>query len=97
MMEDPEIGPHFISPLKMQGVSDISDTAIVVRLKFTAKPAQSSLLQREALKRLYIALPHSGVAFASNQVTVRGGDERMSSAGAAAVQALAANAVPAAG
>ena len=86
MLEDHELGGHFITPLKMQGVSDISDTAIIVRLKFTAKPAQSSLLQREALKRLYSALPQSGVHFASNQVTVRGGQDGRGAAGAAAMQ-----------
>ncbi|TCR66484.1 mechanosensitive ion channel domain-containing protein [Bosea sp. BK604] len=82
LLEDPEYGPHFIAPLKMQGVADIADTAIVVRLKFTAKPASASMLQREALKRVYRALNEAGVPFASNAVTVRGGEER---AGAAAI------------
>ena len=27
MLEDPEFGPHFIAPLKMQGVAEIADTA----------------------------------------------------------------------
>jgi small-conductance mechanosensitive channel len=42
LLEDPEFGPHFIAPLKMQGVADITDSAIVIRLKFTAKPNQAS-------------------------------------------------------
>ena len=72
MHEDADIGPGFISPLKLQGVSEITDSAIVLRLKFTAKPAQSSVLQRECLKRVYAALTAGGVPFASNAVTVRG-------------------------
>ncbi|MGO4672910.1 mechanosensitive ion channel family protein [Bosea sp. 2YAB26] len=83
LLEDPEFGPHFIAQLKMQGVAEIADTAIVIRLKFTAKPAQAGALQREALKRMYQALNDAGVAFASNAVTVRGG-EGQASAGAAA-------------
>lgn len=87
LMEDPEFGPNFIAPLKMQGVTDIADTAIVVRLKFTAKPAQASTLQREALKRVYRNLIEAGVPFASNAVTVRGG-EGNAPAGAAAITAI---------
>lgn len=85
LLEDPEYGPHFIAPLKMQGVADIADTAIVVRLKFTAKPAHASTLQREALKRIYSGLKEAGVPFASNAVTVRGGEERGAAAAIAAV------------
>jgi small-conductance mechanosensitive channel len=85
LLEDPEYGPNFIAPLKMQGVADITDTAIVVRLKFTAKPAYASMLQREALKRIYRGLNEAGVPFASNAVTVRGGEERAAGAAIAAV------------
>lgn len=90
LMEDPEFGPHFIAPLKMQGVADITDSAIVIRLKFTGKPNQASMLQREALKRVYRALNEARVPFASNAVTVRGGE-----GGGASNQAAAAiSAVP---
>jgi small-conductance mechanosensitive channel len=83
LLEDPEFGPHFIAQLKMQGVADITDSAVVIRLKFTAKPAQASTLQREALKRVYRALNEAKVPFASNLVTVRGGEGGPSSAAAA--------------
>lgn len=86
LMEDPEFGPHFIAPLKMQGVADIADNAIVIRLKFTGKPNHASMLQREALKRVYRALNDAHVAFASNAVTVRGGEAgQQGGAGAATV------------
>lgn len=87
LLEDPEFGPHFIAQLKMQGVADITDSAVVIRLKFTAKPAQASTLQREALKRVYRALNEAKVPFASNLVTVRGG-EGGSTSGAAAIAAV---------
>lgn len=84
LLEDPEFGPHFIAQLKMQGIADITDAAVVVRLKFTAKPAHASTLQREALKRVYRGLNEAHVPFASNAVTVRGGEGGGASAGAAA-------------
>ncbi len=83
LLDDPEFGPHFIAQLKMQGVADITDSAVVIRLKFTAKPAQASMLQREALKRVYRGLNEAKVPFASNAVTVRGGEGGSSSAAAA--------------
>ncbi|WP_066469442.1 mechanosensitive ion channel domain-containing protein [Bosea sp. WAO] len=88
LLEDPEFGPHFIAQLKMQGVADITDAAIVIRLKFTSKPTQASMLQREALKRVYRGLIEAEVPFASTAVTVREGGGK-GAAGAAAITAVA--------
>src|SRR5262249_42247498 len=41
MLENAELAPEIILPLKLQGVSDITDTAIVCRLKVTARPARA--------------------------------------------------------
>jgi moderate conductance mechanosensitive channel len=85
MQEDAEVAQHLIAPLKMQGVAEIADSAIVVRLKVTAKPAHASFVQREAMKRVYGALNDAGIAFASNAVTVRNHEDRFA-AGAAVSQ-----------
>lgn len=85
LLEDPEFGVHFIAPLKMQGVADITDQAIVIRLKFTGKPNHASMLQREALKRVYRGLIEAEVPFASNAVTVREGGGKSGAAAIAAV------------
>jgi small-conductance mechanosensitive channel len=74
MLEDPELVPEIILPLKLQGIADITDGAIVCRLKITAKPARASWVQREALKRVYAALEADGIAFASGAVTVKSPD-----------------------
>jgi small-conductance mechanosensitive channel len=85
LMDDPEFAKGFLSPLKMQGVDEIADSAIIVRAKFTAQPAMASSIQREALKRVYMAFNKAGIEFASNAVTVRGG---------ATTDAVAASAAP---
>ncbi len=85
LLEDPEYGPHFIAQLKMQGVADITEAAIVIRLKFTAKPNQASMLQREALKRVYRGLIEAQVPFASNAVTVKEGGAKSAAAAIATV------------
>jgi small-conductance mechanosensitive channel len=85
MLEDPELAGEIIVPLKLQGVADITDSAIVVRLKFTAKPNRASWVQREALKRVYAAFEAEGLQFASGAVTVKTADaEHLPSALAAA-------------
>jgi small-conductance mechanosensitive channel len=71
MLEDAELGKEFIQPLKMQGVADIQENALVCRFKFTVRPAKPTLVQREALKRLYRIFTEQGVAFASNAVVVQ--------------------------
>lgn len=86
LQEDPEFGSEIILPLKMQGVSDIVDNAIVCRLKFTAKPARSGWVQREALKRVYKGLREADIDFAYNAVMVQSSDGiPMSAAGAGAM------------
>src|SRR5262249_29551456 len=71
MMQDPELGPEFLQPVKLQGVMDIDQNAIIIRVKFTARPRQPSLLQREALKRIYMKFKDQGIEFASTGLMVQ--------------------------
>lgn len=71
MLEDPEIGPEIILPLKLQGVADIEPMSIVVRFKFTVRPIKPTYVQREALKRIYRAFAEKGIDFASQNVVVQ--------------------------
>lgn len=87
MLDDDEIGPEMIEPLKLQGVADIVDNALVIRLKFTARPVKPNWVQREALKRIHNRFPELGIEFASNAVTVHTAE--FASGGAAAVAGAA--------
>ena len=71
MMQDPELARELLQPLKLQGVAEIAESAIVVRLKFTARPRKPNYVQREALKRIYKVFPEKGIEFSSNAVTVQ--------------------------
>jgi moderate conductance mechanosensitive channel len=71
MLTDPELGKEFLQPLKMQGVADIQENALVCRFKFTVRPSKPTVVQREALKRLYRVFTEQGIAFASNAVVVQ--------------------------
>ena len=71
LLEDPEIGADYIQPLKMQGVVDVLQTALVVRCKFTVTPARPTYLQRQALRRLIDAFAETQIRFAAPNVTVQ--------------------------
>jgi len=71
MMQHPELGKELLQPLKLQGVADIADNALIVRMKFTARPTKPSWVQREALKRVYKVFGEKGIEFASSTITVQ--------------------------
>ena len=71
LLDDPEVGAEFMQPLKMQGVVDVLQTALVVRCKFTATPSRPTYLQRQALRRLIDAFAAGGIRFAAPNVTVQ--------------------------
>ncbi len=91
---DAEFGKELILPLKMQGVSDIADNALIVRFKFTVRPSNPSWVQREYTKRLYKAFAAEGIDFASAAITVQtadGGLAQAAIAGAASASGLSGN------
>jgi len=70
MLEVPEIKAEVLAPFKMQGVADIVDNALLVRFKFTARPGNPAMIQREAVKRMFKTFPGLGLEFAKEGATV---------------------------
>jgi len=70
MMEVPEIKAEILAPFKMQGVADIVDNALLIRFKFTARPGNPAMIQREAVKRMFNTFPGLGLEFAKEGATV---------------------------
>jgi small-conductance mechanosensitive channel len=70
MMEMPEIRSEILAPFKMQGVADIVDNALLIRFKFTARPGNPAMIQREAMKRMFKTFPALGIEFAKEGATV---------------------------
>jgi moderate conductance mechanosensitive channel len=71
MMAEPEFAAELIVPLKLQGIAEVTDSALVIRLKFTARPIKPTWVQRECLKRIYRIFHEKGIQFASGAVTVQ--------------------------
>lgn len=70
MLEDPELGPDFIKPLKSQGVREIADSVMVIRVKFTAQPGKHFLIQREGYRRITEVMAAKGIHYAYRKVIV---------------------------
>ncbi len=70
MLDDPELGEDFIRPVKSQGVNEITNSVMVIRVKFTAKPGKQFVIKREAFRRITEALNAKGIYYAHRKVIV---------------------------
>jgi small-conductance mechanosensitive channel len=70
MLQDEELGPDFIQPMKSQGVREVGDSVMTFRVKFTAKPGKQFVIRREAIKRITKALEKEGIYYAHRKVIV---------------------------
>jgi small-conductance mechanosensitive channel len=64
MLEDPDLKDEILEPLKMQGIADIADNAIIARFKFTVRPGKPTQVQHEAIQRMMAAFGPAGIEFA---------------------------------
>jgi small-conductance mechanosensitive channel len=69
--ENPEFAAEVMLPLKLQGVAEIVDNAVVLRFKFTARPVKPSWVQREYLKRVVAVFAEKGIQFASGAMLLQ--------------------------
>ncbi|MDR6288118.1 small-conductance mechanosensitive channel [Inquilinus ginsengisoli] len=86
LAQDPELAPHIIDTLKMQGVEQFGDYAIQIRLKLMAKPGEQFVIRRRAFALIKKAFDANGIKFAFPTVQVAGGEP---SAAAVAQQGMA--------
>jgi small-conductance mechanosensitive channel len=84
MMEDPELGPDLLEPLKSQGINRMDDSALIIRCKFTAIPGKQFVARREAFTRIQKAFDEKGIKFAPRRVLVESVSPVTAQAGAAA-------------
>jgi small-conductance mechanosensitive channel len=87
LLLDDEYGSEFIQQLKLQGLAEVTDTALVFRFKFTVKPGKPTVVQRLAMKRLLKAFAENGIEFANNAVFVQSDESDRSTNRAAAADA----------
>ncbi|MCJ7830251.1 MAG: mechanosensitive ion channel family protein, partial [Desulfobacterales bacterium] len=70
LLEDEEMGPNFIDPLKSQGVRDVTNSVLTFRVKYKAKPGTQFVIRRKAYQRLTESLAKKGIYYAVRKVIV---------------------------
>jgi len=83
---DPELGRHFLEPLKMQGVEQFGDFAVQIRMKMKTQPGEQFVIRRKALAMIKKAFDENGIKFAFPTVQLAGGAEAEAGAAAAAAR-----------
>ncbi|MGA9409719.1 MAG: mechanosensitive ion channel family protein [Roseobacter sp.] len=77
LLEDPVIGDNFIQPLKSQGVIEMQDSAMIIRVKFMTKPGDQWLVRKRVYEEIRILFEREGISFAHKEVTVRLADGKI--------------------
>lgn len=77
LLDDPVIGENFIQPLKSQGVIEMQDSAMIVRVKFMTKPGDQWLVRKKVYEEIRILFEREGIRFAHKEVTVRLADGKV--------------------
>jgi small-conductance mechanosensitive channel len=68
---DADYASDILQPLKSVGVMSAEDSAVVVRVKFTARPGNNQwVIRRVAYDKIIRAFRAAGIRFAHRQVTV---------------------------
>jgi moderate conductance mechanosensitive channel len=80
LAQDPELAPHILQPLKMQGVEQFGDFAIQISMKMMTRPGEQFVIRRRAYAMIKKAFDANGVKIAFPTVQVAGGEEASATA-----------------
>ncbi|WP_120634369.1 mechanosensitive ion channel domain-containing protein [Ruegeria sp. EL01] len=76
LLTDPVIGENFIQPLKSQGVIEMQDSAMIIRVKFMTKPGDQWLVRKRVYQDIRELFAREDIRFAHREVTVRLADNK---------------------
>lgn len=71
LLEDPDVGDKFLQPLKSQGVAQMEDSAMIIRLKFMTRPGDQFQIRTKVFTKIRELFEQEGIKFAHREVTVR--------------------------
>jgi small-conductance mechanosensitive channel len=72
LQKDPEFAPLILEPLKMQGVENLGDFAVQIRMKMMTLPGEQFVIRRKAYAMIKKAFDENGIKFAFPTVQVAG-------------------------
>ena len=70
IMKDEEMGHNLLDKVKSQGVRELDDSAMIMRVKFKTIPGEQFVIRREVYRLIQEAFAENGIEFAHRNVTV---------------------------
>ncbi|MBW2517410.1 MAG: mechanosensitive ion channel family protein [Deltaproteobacteria bacterium] len=70
IINNPELGPKLLEPIKSQGVREMDDSAMIMRVKYKTKPGDQFAIRKEVYRLMQEAFKEEGIEFAHRNVTV---------------------------
>jgi small-conductance mechanosensitive channel len=70
IMADPELAPKLLEPIKSQGVREMDDSAMIMRVKYKTIPGDQFAIRKEVYRLMQEAFKEEGIEFAHRNVTV---------------------------
>ena len=70
IMKDEDMGPVMLDKVKSQGVRELDDSAMIMRVKFKTIPGEQFVIRREVFRMMQEAFSENGIEFAHRNVTV---------------------------
>jgi small-conductance mechanosensitive channel len=70
IMEDPELGKKLLGPIKSQGVREVDDSAMIVRVKYKTAPGEQFAIRKQVYRLMQEGFQEAGLKFAHRNVTV---------------------------
>jgi small-conductance mechanosensitive channel len=70
IMENEELGPKLMEPIKSQGVRELDDSAMIMRVKYKTAPGEQFGIRREVYRLIKDEFKKAGIEFAHRNVTV---------------------------
>jgi small-conductance mechanosensitive channel len=64
------MGPNLLDKVKSQGVKELDDSAMIMRLKFKTIPGEQFVIRREVFRMIQESFRENGIEFAHRNVTV---------------------------
>jgi small-conductance mechanosensitive channel len=82
LAKDPEFAPLILEPLKMQGVENLGDFAVQIRMKMMTLPGEQFVIRRKAFAMIKKAFDANRIKFAIPTVQIAGHGEPSTDAAA---------------
>ena len=70
ILEDEALGPKLLEPIKSQGVREMDDSAMIMRVKYKTAPGEQFGIRREVYRLIKEEFKKAGIEFAHRNVTV---------------------------